>query len=120
MVARGSARGDRLRRRRGRARRIRIHKGSRSFSELLLSRPRSPSSAGRVGRRVAAFVAAGLEWAWVSRHLRLRNRTDIPDRVDVAAMPETLRFPFLALWSGIGFAGMLGLALRERRGTEST
>lgn len=90
------------------------------FFGLLLFAAAVSVERGRVGRRVAAFVAAGLEWAWVSRHLWLPESHGFPDRVDVAAMPETLRFPFLALWSGIGFAGMLGLALRERRGTEST
>lgn len=69
---------------------------------------------------VVALVVAVLEWLWVSEHLWLPETHGFPDRVDVVAMSPDARFPFLSLWSGVGFAGwlsacLLRLAPRETR-----
>lgn len=92
---------------------------SLGFGVLLLAAVPRPSGLG-LGRLAVAFGLAVLEWTWVSRHLWLPESCGWPDRVDVAAMTETLRFPFLAAWSGLGHAGMIGLLLVGRDSTEST
>jgi hypothetical protein len=92
---------------------------SLGFGVLLLAAVPRPSGLG-LGRLAVAFGLAVLEWTWVSRHLWLPESCGWPDRVDVAAMTETLRFPFLAAWSGLGHAGMIGLLLAGRDSTEST
>ena len=89
------------------------------FGVLLFAAVPRPPGRG-LGRLAVAFGLAVLEWTWVSRHLWLPESCGWPDRVDVAAMSETLRFPFLAAWSGLGHAGMIGLLLVGRDSTEST
>ncbi len=71
-------------------------------------------------RLALAFVAALLEWWWVSTHLWLPEAHGFPDRVDVVAMAPALRSPFLAVWSGIGFAGWLSACLVRLAPRESS